>query len=287
MATMEELCRQLEWSFLNAASSFSSFAGLAASLILASMVIILVEYKGDDNPNSAVALFTVTLLALGMDTFIFGAASGEALCARGDAQGLLGDSTMATGVTILLLGITLLQTEFKHAQAGLTMLANVVTSMGAAGAMALLALWAVRLINNLTALHLRPPPTMSYAPPLILAGVFLALIVVIALARPGVRVREIATIATTGSYVLHIFAVFGMYVTTIVIPVSQWTVHTDSLILVLLITITIAFPFVELTGVIMSLDWRSQAFSRYSARSESTRSATMRARPGNSSRVGE
>src|SRR2546422_9609859 len=52
---------------------------------------------------------TVTLLALGMDTFIFGAASGEALCARSDAQGLLGDSTMATGVTILLLGITLLQ----------------------------------------------------------------------------------------------------------------------------------------------------------------------------------
>jgi hypothetical protein len=62
---MDELCKQMEWSFQSAASTFSSFAGLAASLILASMVIIVVEYKGDDNPTAAVAMFTVTLLALG------------------------------------------------------------------------------------------------------------------------------------------------------------------------------------------------------------------------------
>lgn len=253
---MEELCKQVEWSLLNAASNFSSFAGLAASLILASMVIIVVEYKGDENPATAVALFTVTLLALGTDTFIFGAASGEVLCARGGAQGLLGGSTMATGVTILLLGVTLLQANFKHSHAGLTLLGNVVTSMGAAGTMALLTLWAVRLINNLTTLRLRPAPTVSYAPSLILVGIFLVTIIVIALARPNDRVRQAATIVTTCIYLLHIFIAFAMYVTTIVLPATQWTVHTDSLVLTLTITIAIAFPFVELTGVVMSLDWR-------------------------------
>ena len=136
---MEELCKQLEWSLLNAASNFSSFAGLATSLILASMVIIVVEFDGDEMPTTAVALFTVALLALGGDTFIFGAASGEVLCARGNAQGLMGGSTMATGVVILLLGITLLQAKFTNSDAGLTLLCNVVTSMGAAGVMALLA----------------------------------------------------------------------------------------------------------------------------------------------------
>jgi hypothetical protein len=47
-----------------------------------------------------------------------------------------------------------------------------------------------------------------------------------------------------------------MYVATIVIPVAQWTVRIDPVVLVLTIVISIAFPFVELTGVVMSLDWR-------------------------------
>jgi hypothetical protein len=253
---MEELCKQVEWSFQNAASTFSSFAGLAASLVLASMVIIVVEYKGEENPTSAVAMFTVALLALGMDTFIFGAASGEVLCARGGAQGLLGDSTMAPGVIILLLGVTLLQAKFTHAHPGLTLLGNVVTCMGAAGTMALLALWAVRLVNNLTLLRLRPGPMASYAPSVILAGIFLLAIVVIALAQPGDRVRQAAIIVTTCIYLLHIFVAFLMYVVTIIIPATQWTVHTDSIVLALTIIISIAFPFVELTGVVMALDWR-------------------------------
>lgn len=253
---MDELCKQIEWSFQNAAATFSSFAGLAASLILASMVIIVVEYKGEDNPTAAVAMFTVTLLALGMDTFIFGAASGEVLCARGSAQGLLGSSAMATGVTILLLGVTLLQAKFKHSHAGLTLLGNVVTSMGAAGTMALLALFAARLVNNLTILRLRPAPMTSYAPPLILAGTFLVTIVVIALAGPGDRVRQAAVIVTTCIYLLHIFVAFAMYVITIVIPATQWTVHTDSRVLALTIIVTLAFPLVELTCVVMALDWR-------------------------------
>jgi hypothetical protein len=254
---MEELCKQLEWSLLNAASSFSSFAGLAASLILASMVIIVVQYEGVENPTATVALFTVALLALGMDTFIFGAASGEVLCARGGAQGLLGGSTMATGVAILLLGVTLLQAKFNDSHGMLTLLGNVVTSLGSAGTMALLALWAVRLVNNLTILRLRPEPMISYAPSLILVGIFLTTIVVIALAGPSDRVRQTAIIVTTCIYLLHIFITFVMYVVTIVIPAAQWTVHTDSLVLTLTITIAIVFPLVELTCVVMALDWRT------------------------------
>jgi hypothetical protein len=253
---MEELCTQLEWSLLDAASTFSSFAGLAASLILASMVIIVVQYEGVENPTAAVALFTVALLALGMDTFIFGAVSGEALCARGDAQGLLGGSTMATGVAILLLGVTLLQAKFNDSFGRLTLLGNVVTSLGAAGVMALLALWAVRLVNNLTILRLRSTPGISYGPSLILVGIFLAAIVVIALAKPSDRVRQAAIIVTTCVYLLHIFITFVMYLATIVLPVNQWTVHTDSLVLTLTIIIAIAFPLVELTCVVMSLNWR-------------------------------
>ncbi|HEV8563041.1 MAG TPA: hypothetical protein VGR06_42540 [Actinophytocola sp.] len=253
---MEELCKQLEWSFLNAASNFSSFTGLAASLVLASMVIILVEYKGDENPTAAVAMFTVTLLALGTDTFIFGAASGEVMCARGGAQGLIGSSTMATGVSILLLGVTLLQDKFKHAHAGLTLLGNIVTTMGATGAMTLLALWAVRIVNNLTLLHLRPAPPMPYWPALILSLAFLATTIAIALLAPNDRVRQAAVIATTCIYLLHIFLAFLMYIATIMIPTNQWTVHTDSPVLILTITVAIAFPFIELAGVVMSLDWR-------------------------------
>ena len=253
---MADLCTHLEWSLLNAAPSFSSFSGLAASLVLASMVIILVEYKGDENPTTAVAMFTVTLLALGMDTFIFGAASGEVQCARGDAQGLLGGSTLATGVSILLLGITLLQAKFKHSHAGLTLLGNVVTSMGALGTMALLALWATRLVDNLTILRLRPAPGISFVPSLLLIGIFLATIIFVALAGPGRRIREVSIVVTTCIYLLHILASFAMYVATIVIPVAEWTVRTDSVVLVLTIAISIAFPFVELAGVVMSLDWR-------------------------------
>ena len=254
---MEELCKQLEWSLLNAASNFSSFAGLAASLILASIVIIVIEYKGDEHPTIVLALFTVTWLALGADTFIFGAASGEVLCARGNAQGLLGGSTMATGVTILLLGITLMQAGFRRSHPGLTLLGNIVTSMGALGTLALLALWTVRAINNLTILRLRPPPMMSYEPALILIGIFLVAIVVIALAGPGIRVRRAASVVTTCIYLVHILVAFAMYVATIVLPVTQWTVHTDSLVLNLTLTITIAFPFVELVGVVMALNWRA------------------------------
>jgi hypothetical protein len=253
---LPDLCQHLEWSLLNAASSFSSFSGLAASLVLASMVIILVEYKGDENPTTAVAMFTVTLLALGMDTFIFGATSGEVLCARGGAQGLLAGSTLATGVSILLLGITLLQAKFKHSHAGLTLLGNLVTSMGALGTMALLALWAARLIDNLTILRLWPAPGISFVPSLLLISIFLATIIFVALARPGRRVREIAIVVTTCIYLLHIIASFVMYVATIVIPVDQWTVHTDPIVLILIIAISIAFPFIELTCVVMSLDWR-------------------------------
>lgn len=253
---MEELCKQVEWSLLNAASSFSSFAGLAASLVLASMVIIVVEYKGDEIPVTAIALFTVTFLALGADTFIFGATSGEVLCARGAVQGLLGGSTLAPGGAILLLGITLLQAKFKHSQAGLTLLGNVVTSMGAFGVMALLALWAVRLVNNLVILRLRPAPMISYAPSLIIIGMFLITIVVIASAGLGGLAQQAAIIVTTCIYLLHILIAFAMYVATIVMPATQWTVHTNLLVLTLTIAISIVFPFVELAGVVMSLDWR-------------------------------
>lgn len=254
---MEELCKHVEWSLLSAASSFSSFAGLAASLVLASMVIILVEYKGDENPAAAVALFTVALLALGLDTFIFGAASGEVLCARGGAQGLLGGSTMATGVAILLLGITLLQATFKDSHAGLTLLGNLVTCLGAAGTLTLLALWVVRFVNILASLGLRPNTVMSYTPALVLVGVFVAVATVIAVIAPGGQVRRIAVILTMCVYLLHILATFVMYVATIVMPTAQWTVRTDSTVLTLTIAVTIAFPLIELTGVVMSLDWRS------------------------------
>jgi hypothetical protein len=253
---MEDLCQHLEWNLLNAAPSFSSFAGLAASLVLASMVIILVEYKGEENPTAAVAMFTVTLLALGMDTFVFGATSGEVLCARGGAQGLLGGSTLATGVSILLLGITLLQAKFKHSHAGLTLLGNVVTSVGALGTMALLVLWAARLVNNLVIVRLWPAPGISFVPSLVLIGIFLVAIIFVALMGPGRRVREVAIVATTCIYLLHILVSFAMYVATIVIPVVQWTVRTDPVVLILTIAISIAFPFVELIGVVMSLDWR-------------------------------
>lgn len=253
---MEELCRQVEWSLLSVASSFSSFAGLAASLILASMVIIVVEYRGEENMTTVVALFTVTLLALGTDTFIFGAVGGEVLCARGGAQGLLGASTLAPGVVTLLLGITLLQAKLRHSNAGLTLLGNVVTSMGALGTMALLAVWAVRLVNNLTIVRLRPPPMISYAPSLVLIGMFLITIVVVASAGSSDQVRRTVIIVTTCIYLLHIAIAFAMYVATIVMPATQWTVHTDLLVLTLTLTISIVFPFVELTGVVMSLDWR-------------------------------
>lgn len=264
---MEELCKQMEWILLNAASDFSSFTGLAASLILASMVIIVVEHRGDDSPTTALALFTVTLLALGADTFIFGAAGGEVLCARGAAQGLLDGSTMAPGVTILLLGVTLLQSKIKHAHAGLTLLSNVVTGIGALGTMTLLALWTVRFVNNLTILHLRPPPMVSYGLSLSAMGMFLIIIVVVAWTGPNIRTRQSAAVATTCLYLLHIVIAFAMYVATIVISPTQWTDHTDSYILILTITISTVFPFVELIGVVMSLDWRpGRELRRVSAR---------------------
>lgn len=253
---MEELCKQLEWNLLSAASSFSSFAGLATSLMLASMIIILIQYDGDENPISVVALFTVALLALGGDTFIFGAASGETLCARGNAQGMIGGSTMASGVVYLLLGITLLQARFSNSHPGLTLLGNVVTSLGAAGSLTLLALWAVRFVNNLTFLHLRPEPMVSYTPSLILIGIFLVIMVVIALAGPSNQVRQRSIVVTTCVYLAHILVTFTMYATTIVIPVEQWTVHTDSFVLILTLAVAIAFPFVELIGVVLALDWR-------------------------------
>jgi hypothetical protein len=253
---MEELCAHTEYSFLVAASSFSSFTGLAASLVLASMVIILVDYKGDDHPVAAIALFTVALLALGLDTFIFGAAAGEVLCARADVQGLLGSGTAATGVVILMLGITLLQAKFKHAHAGLTLLGNVVTSLGALGCIALLALFAVRLVNNLTIMHLRPEPMASFAPSLIPIGIFLVTTAVVVLTGPGEQVRRAAIVITTCTYLLHTLIAFGMYATTLVLPTTQWSVHLDSLVPTLTIAISILFPLAELTGVIMALDWR-------------------------------
>lgn len=254
---MDELCKQLEWNLLDAASSFSSFSGLAASLVLASMVIIMIEHRGDESLTIAVAVFTVALVALGLDTFIFGAASGEVLCARGDTQGLLGGSTMAPGVVVLLLGITLLQAKFKHAHAGLTLLGNVVTSLAAAGTMALLALWSVRYVNNLKILRLLPAGVISYAPSLIVVGLFVVVTIVIALVAPGDRGRHITIITTMCLYLVHLLVSFVMYVATIVLPAAQWTVHTDSVVLILTITIAIVFPFVELAGAVMSLDWRS------------------------------
>lgn len=253
---MEELCRQLDWSFLAAAPSFSAFSGLAASLVLASMVMVLVEYRGAENPTSVVALFTITFMALGSDTFIFGAASGEMLCGRGMVQGMLAGSTLATGVSILMLGVTLLQAKFEHSHAGLTLLGNVVTSMSAAGTMALMSLWSVRLVDSLTVLQLRPPSTISYVPALILIGIFLALIAVIALTRLSSHVRERAVIVTACAYLLHIFITLLMYAVTVVVSTAQWTVHTSSVILYITVTIATLFPFIELTGVVMSLDWR-------------------------------
>src|SRR5256885_11810463 len=219
---MDELCKQVEWSLVNAASNFSSFCGLGASLVLASMVIILVEYKGDESPSGAVALFTVTLLGFGADTFIFGAVSGETLCARGGAQGLLGGSIAVTGVSILLLGVTLLQAKFQHAHPALTLLSNVVTSVGAVGTLTLLALWSVRLVNNLTILRLRPAPPMSYQPALVMIGLFLIATVGVALVAPSDRARAAAATVTTCIYLLHIVINFAMYVATIVLPATEW-----------------------------------------------------------------
>ncbi len=225
-------------------------------MVLASMVIVLVEYKGEENPTSAVALFTVTLMALGLDTFIFGAAGGEVLCGRGLIQGLLAGSTLATGVSILLLGVTLLQAKFEHSHAGLTLLGNVATGIGAAGVMGLLALWAVRMVNSMTMLHLRPPPTISYTPSIVLMGIFIALTVIIGLARPGDHIRESALLVTTCVYLLHIVITALMYVVTVVVPVAQWEVHTNSAIIDLTTVISIFFPFIELAGVVIALDWR-------------------------------
>jgi hypothetical protein len=119
-------------------------------------------------------------------------------------------------------------------------------------------------------LRLWPAAGVSFVPSLVLVGVFAVAVVVVAVAGFGRRTREIAVIATTCVYLVHILVSFVMYVATIVMPVDQWTVRTDSVVLILTIAISIAFPFVELVGVVMSLDWRGGRGFRHQPAGEAT-----------------
>ncbi|WP_370941860.1 hypothetical protein AB5J62_22400 [Amycolatopsis sp. cg5] len=253
---MGDLCEQVEWNFLEAASAYSSFSGLATSMVLASLVIVLVQYKGEEDNSGPVALFTITLLALGTDTFIFGSAIGDSACARASTQGMLASSTLGVGVVILLTGISALQARFKQSLSELALVGAVVTAIGAAGSMGLLTLWSVRYVNGAVQLGLRPGPPMSFVPAMILIGLFVAMIVVVALRAPGERVRRRAIVLATGVYLLHILAVIVMYMVTIVVPMSEWTVRTGLAIELITVAITIGFPLVELAAIVVSIDWR-------------------------------
>jgi hypothetical protein len=254
---MDELCQQLEWNFVKAASNFSSYTGLAASMVLASMVIVVVQYKGEENTAGPLALFTITLLALGSDTFMFGAANGDAICSRAGTQGMLASSTMGVGVVVLLAGITALQSKFKRSLSELSLVGSVVTNIGAIGVLGLIALWSVRFVNTAVALRLRPGPPVSYLPALVLIGLFVGTAAVIAVVAPGERARRRAITIATLCYLLHIVAVTITYLITLVLPLDQWTVQASPVMITATIGIAVGLPVIELTAILISVDWRT------------------------------
>ncbi|RJQ74444.1 hypothetical protein D5S17_22725 [Pseudonocardiaceae bacterium YIM PH 21723] len=249
----------MEWNILKAAASFASFSGLGASLIMASIVIIVIQHKGNDKPLHALALFIVTLAAMALDTFVFASATGDKICARATTQGLIASSTLAVAIAVIALGVSWLVSTLDDCPPYLRLLSSVVAALGSVGAFSILVLWSIYYYKGLVRLELRPGPIWPFSYALIPIGVFLgltALVIGLGLRRKG---RGRAIVFCTICYMSHVIAVMLAYVATFVVPGEWWAsapATFDEWMLTGVYAVTLVFPMIELVAVVASLDWR-------------------------------
>lgn len=101
----QEVCGNLDWTFLGAAASHSQFAGVLAGFVLAIMGILLARDGSNTKRALALTLFSAAFFVLAVDSVLFGVIAGERTCMRAHTEGLVASGLLALGAALALAGM--------------------------------------------------------------------------------------------------------------------------------------------------------------------------------------
>ncbi|MGR6318919.1 hypothetical protein Q2K19_31395 [Micromonospora soli] len=152
-------CTKLEWNPLSSASPHSQLAGVLAGLVFAGIVVLLSDRNPSRQKTRALVLFTGALLALALDSFIFGVIAGEQVCAKAWSETMPAAGLLGLGAVGIFGGISWLFNAHDDQNAHVTRLANFITYVVALVVAYHLQVTAGSYLVDMRAFGLNSPPS--------------------------------------------------------------------------------------------------------------------------------
>jgi hypothetical protein len=152
-------CGNLEWNPLGSAPLHSQLAGVLAGLVFAGIVVLFSERNPSPQRTRALVLLSGALLALALDSFIFGVVSGEQICAKAWTETMPAGGLLGLGALGIFGGICWLFNAYDDHYGRTTRLARVITYTVALIVGYHLQVAATSYLNALRASGVNTPPS--------------------------------------------------------------------------------------------------------------------------------
>ncbi|GII25375.1 hypothetical protein [Planosporangium mesophilum] len=120
-------CTDLEWNPISSAQSHSALAGVLAGLVFAGIVVLFSDRNPNRSRTRALVFFSGALLALALDSFIFGVIAGEQVCAKAWTETMPAAGLLGLGALGIFGGISWLFNAYDDDHGRVTRLANLLT----------------------------------------------------------------------------------------------------------------------------------------------------------------
>ncbi|MEV0719356.1 hypothetical protein [Asanoa sp. NPDC050611] len=120
-------CADLQWSPLLSAPAHSQLAGVLAGLVFAGMIVLFGAKRPSPARTRALVLFAGALVALAVDSFIFGVVAGETVCVKAWTETMPAAGLLGLGALGIFGGISWLFSSYDPENPRVTALANLIT----------------------------------------------------------------------------------------------------------------------------------------------------------------
>ncbi|MFI9559519.1 hypothetical protein [Nonomuraea endophytica] len=248
-----DVCTQLEWNPMAAGSTLSAYAGVAGSLTLTVIVILLGQPNLAETRIGALLLFTVALFEMGVSCVMFAAVVGEANCLRGYVEVLIAAPPLSIGTVQIMAGVAwlfdVLDCDSDLEQVSRLLVYAVVIT--AAGLHATL-VWS--FFDDLVTVRAWTGPRLSSAGALTAIGAAAAIVLTIGYLRPVEQTSRNTALRHAAYISVGLtMAQVGLLAVVHVLPHSYWQPPLQPWIVHVAATFSLATPVFTSTAIVRAL----------------------------------
>jgi hypothetical protein len=122
LAVRTDLCQHLDWNPITSSQSTSTFAGLFAGFVFASIIVILANREKIENRSAdaarALKLLVSAFFGLAIVAYLCGIVRGEQECERAQTESAFNAASLAVGAIVVMVALSWLVLAFDRHESG-------------------------------------------------------------------------------------------------------------------------------------------------------------------------